>query len=90
MKTKINLLASFLFYSILNNYAQNECGIKDRSDHEFINSPWYGNNQYLYDLIDSLEQNTILSRITPQGEIENWIYRLPIFFTSNFIIKHGK
>ncbi len=32
----------------------------------------------MYDLIDSLEQNNTQARITPQGDIENTIYRQPI------------
>jgi hypothetical protein len=49
-------------------FAQHICGTERPDSATVVQLPWYNNNQYLLDLVDSIEQANGVGQIYQQGQ----------------------
>lgn len=71
---KIIIPAYFLFLPLFMLSQQDDCGFNDISDKKIEKIPWYNNNQYLIDILDSHNY------YTENFDLNNAIYRIPVKF----------
>ena len=73
------LLLLILFISSSVAVQAQECGTEELSDQEMEQLPWYGNPDYLYNFLDSIQPSNSTARIEPdirfKVPIRFWILR---------------
>ena len=53
------ILTSILLFCFFTSLKAQECGTEELSDQEMEQLPWFGNPDYLYNFLDSLNLRTI-------------------------------
>lgn len=73
------ILTIFFSFSIYYTYATNDsiCGTESLDSATFVNLPWIENNQFLLNLVDSVENSCSNCRTSPNG-LSTKKYQVPI------------
>lgn len=79
MKLFYSILSIVLLQTVANGQARRVCGTHPMDSATFVNQPWYGNNQFLLDLIDSVGYNSATPKNNPIGGFDpQVIYWVPV------------
>ncbi len=79
MKLFYLIFTFLLFPSLAKSQPYNSCGTVPMDSANFENQPWYGNNQFLLDLVDSVHNSRPLPKNLVEGGFDSQaVYWIPV------------